>query len=132
MERLFVDTSAWFAYFNRKDPDHRSVTKVLEGFQGRLVTSNYVFDEVITLCLMRSGHADAVAVGEVLRDTVLTDLIRISPHDEEEAWRLFRARPDKTYSLTDCTSFALLRRLKLQAVASLDADFAREGFEVRP
>ena len=30
MERLFVDTSAWFAYANRKDPDHAAVREVFD------------------------------------------------------------------------------------------------------
>jgi predicted nucleic acid-binding protein len=51
MERAFVDTSAWFAYANRLDPDHTRIHTVLPTFQGRLVTSNFVFDETVTLCL---------------------------------------------------------------------------------
>ena len=31
MERLFVDTGAWYAFFNRADPDHASVAEVLHG-----------------------------------------------------------------------------------------------------
>gem|GEM_PF-6582840 len=29
MERLFVDTSAWFAYVNKSDPDHEKVRRRL-------------------------------------------------------------------------------------------------------
>ena len=36
MERAFVDTSAWFAYANRHDPDHTRIRNVLRTFQGRL------------------------------------------------------------------------------------------------
>ncbi len=39
MERFFVDTSAWFAYFNQDDPDHEAVAVVLEEGEGRLVTT---------------------------------------------------------------------------------------------
>ncbi len=41
-------------------------------------------------------------------------------------------RPGKTYSFADCTSFVLMRRLGITRAATLDADFAREGFEVLP
>ena len=37
-----------------------------------------------------------------------------------------------TYSFTDCTSFVLMRRLAIEEVATLDADFTREGFRVCP
>ena len=53
MKRAFVDTSAWFAYANRHDPDHQRIRTVLQTFQGRLVTSNFIFDETVTLCLYR-------------------------------------------------------------------------------
>lgn len=132
MERLFVDTSAWFAYGNRRDPAHAAVRKVLREFQGRLVSSSYVFDEIVTLCAYRLGHDAAAKVGETLRDGDVVDLVRVTGDDEQAAWRLFLERHDQEYSFTDCTSFVLLRRLRMRHVAALDADFRREGFEVVP
>jgi predicted nucleic acid-binding protein len=132
VDRLFVDTSAWFAYFNRSDPDHRAVVELLDGFAGRLLTSNHVFDEVVTLCLYRLGHRAAVAVGEALLDPEVVDLLRLTEREELAAFELLRARPDKSYSLTDCSSFILMRRLRLPRAAALDEDFAREGFEALP
>ncbi|HRC84649.1 MAG TPA: PIN domain-containing protein [Thermoanaerobaculia bacterium] len=128
--QLFVDTSAWFAFVNRKDPDHHTVARLLERYEGRLLTSNFVFDETITLCLVRLGHEVARQVGEALLDPGLTDLVRVQSQDEAAAWQLFEARPDKRYSFTDCTSFVLLRRLGKPAVAALDDHFRQEGFEV--
>lgn len=132
MQRLFVDTSAWFAFANRVDPDHKTVAALLAAFKGRLVTSNFVFDETVTLCLYRLGHAAAERVGQALRDSSQVDLLRVAPEDETAAWQLFRERSDKQYSFTDCTSFALMRRLDLKAAAALDDDFAGEGFEQLP
>lgn len=132
MQRLFVDTSAWFAFANRGDPDHKTVAGLLAAFKGRLVTSNFVFDETVTLCLYRLGYVAAERVGQALRDSGQVDLVRVAPEDETVAWQLFRERRDKQYSFTDCTSFALMRRLDLEAAAALDDDFAREGFEQLP
>ena len=69
MERAFVDTSAWFAYANRHDPDHARIRSVLQTFAGQLVTSNFIFDETVTLCLYRLGHQVAAKSGEVLLDS---------------------------------------------------------------
>ena len=132
MQRLFVDTSAWFAYINRKDPDHIAVRKVLHKFQGRLITSNYIIDETISLCLYRLGHKAAVAVGGVLFDTTEVDSIRITPGDEQDAYLLLCERPDHRYSFTDCSSFILMRRLGLDTALALDDDFRHEGFHVVP
>ena|SRR5438093_356865 len=132
MERLFVDTSAWFAYVNKGDPEHAATRNALREFEGRLLTSNLVFAEVVTLCLFRLGHRTASKVGSVLLDPDVTDLVRITAGDEDGAWRLFQDRSDQLYSFTDCTSFHVMRRLGITKAASLDDDFLREGFQVLP
>jgi hypothetical protein len=132
MDRLFVDTSAWFAYANRKDQEHAAVRGVFRESEGRITTSNFVFDETISLCRHRLGHAAAVSVGSVLLDTNTVDLIRITPEDEQAAWTLFCQRPDQRYSFTDCASFVLMRRLRIGTALALDDDFRIEGLQVLP
>jgi predicted nucleic acid-binding protein len=41
---------------------------------------------------------------------------------------LYRARPDKGYSLTDCISMLTMRREGITQVLTNDAHFAQEGF----
>lgn len=132
MQRLFVDTSAWFAYANRKDPDHAAVREVFRGFDGRITTSNFVFNETLSLCRYRLGHGAAATIGSVLLDDGTVDLIRITPEDERAAWELFCQRSDQRYSFTDCTSFALMRRLGIGTALALDDDFRIEGLQVVP
>ena len=131
-DRLFVDTSAWFAYVNAADPDHGRVRELLDEPSDRLVTSTYVFDETVTLTQARLGHRRAVAVGRTLLDQATVELLRVMPADERAAWTLFERRPDKTYSFTDCTSFVLMRRERIAQALALDAHFAQEGFTLLP
>ena len=132
MERVFVDTSAWIANANQSDPFHASVHEALASWNGRLVTSNLVIAETVTLALYRFGHATALALGNKLYDGSVTYIVRVDPGDERAAWSLFAQRPDKTYSFIDCTSFILMRRLNFQKAIALDEDFAREGFLLLP
>ena len=132
MERLFVDTSAWVAHANRGDPDHAAVRDVLRRYRGRRVTSNFVFDETVTVCRYRLGHDVARAVGDALLDRGACEIIRITARDESAAWDLFRGRADQKYSFTDCTTFVLMRRLRISSAAALDRDFVREGFVALP
>ena len=132
MERVIVDTGAWYAYINAKDLDHFKVREFLDSFEGKLVTSSYIFDEIITLVLARLGHKKAVKVGQVLLNPKVVELVRVGAADEWSAWQLFQQRSDKMYSFTDCTSFVLMRRLKLTKALTLDEHFAQEGFEVVP
>lgn len=92
-----------------------------------LPPANSVFDETVTFCVRRLGHATALLVGELLRDPDVVDLVRVEARDEDGAWKLLQQRDDKGYSFTDCTSFAVMRRMGLRRAATLDADFAKEG-----
>jgi hypothetical protein len=130
VERVFVDTSAWFAFANRKDAAHGRVRDAMRSFPGKLVTSNFIFDETVSLCLYRLGHDAARTAGSVLMNPELVDLLRISSEDEQAAWRLFLQRSDHDFSFTDCTSFAIMRRLGLTNALALDDDFRAEGFMV--
>jgi uncharacterized protein len=131
-ERIFVDTGAWFAYVNAADPDHQRVRRILDRPSGRLVTSNYLFDETVTLTQARLGHRRAVAVGRILLDRAVVELLSVLSADEQTAWLLFEKRPDRSYSFTDCTSFVLMRREKILTAAALDQHFSQEGFVVLP
>lgn len=132
MDRVLVDTSAWFAFANRGDRQHRIVGEFVQDYQGRLVTSNFIFDETVSLCRFRLGHGAAAVVGAALMDPGEVDLIRITAEDESAAWQLFCDRADQRYSFTDCTSFALMRRLGLTTALALDGDFRTEGFILVP
>lgn len=129
---LFVDTSAWFAFVNRSDLEHERTREAIEAFRGQLMTSNFIFDETVTLCRYRLGHEAAVRVGETLLMPRVVELVRASHEDEKAAWRLFGERSDQRYSFTDCVSFVMMRRLGLERAAALDDGFRREGFEVVP
>ena len=98
----------------------------------QLVTSNYVFDETVTLTQARLGHHRAVTVGRALLDPATVELLRVTPPDERAAWALFERRRDKTYSFTDCTSFVLMRREHIMHAIALYAHFSQEGFTVLP
>lgn len=127
-ERLFLDTSAIYAYINSRDPDHEKIKTLLSSFSGKLVITNYIFDEVITLVKARLGHATAVRVGTILLNSPQIERAWITQADEAAAWDLFVDRDDKGYSFTDCTSFAVMRRLKIKKSLAFDEHFRQEGF----
>ena len=57
MKQLFVDTSAWGALADRADKDHARALQFRDEIVGKckLVTSNYILDELYTLLLMNVG-----------------------------------------------------------------------------
>lgn len=133
MKVIFLDTSGLYEYLDDVQPRHREVAGLLESSKPcRFVTSNFVRDELITLCLTRRGHDVARRVGNLLMQGGAMDVIHVTPSDEQQAWQLFLQRPDKRYSFTDCTSFVLMRRQGIRAALSMDDHFRQEGFELLP
>ena len=129
MKRVFVDTSGWYAYARKDDPAHGSAREALERWEGRLVTTDYVFDETVTLARARLGSAAAGRIGETLLDPGVVELVHLLPEDFEDAWSMFKKRKDKDWSFTDCSSFAVMRRLRLEAAVTTDRHFSQAGFE---
>jgi uncharacterized protein len=132
LTRLFVDTSAWYALADAQERDHEPVRAALAGYQGRLVTSDYVFDETVTLVRRRRGWERARRLGAELRAGRAAALVHVTPADLDAAWSLFERRPDQRLSFTDCTSFVLMGRLRLAAAVTLDQDFRALGLATLP
>jgi predicted nucleic acid-binding protein len=128
-DAVFIDTSALYAFINSKDIDHKTVKDYLERFKGRLHITNFIFDEIITLVMARMGHANAVLTGNTLLNPKEFVLTRCKAADELKAWELFVNRPDKHYSFTDCTSFAIMKKLGIKKFLATDSHFIQEGFE---
>ena len=47
--------------------------------------------------------------------------------DESKAWEIFVRYEDKGFSFTDCTSFAIMERLKIDTVFVFDDHFIQYG-----
>lgn len=51
MYKVFIDTSAWMAYYLSDEPDHIRIKNLLKGFikeHTAIVTSNDIIDETVT------------------------------------------------------------------------------------
>ncbi len=120
---IFVDTSAWYALFDKNDSDHASAVKFKESLTHSLVTTNYVVDETITLVKNRLSHKIAVEVGIKLWKEAIATLIRVTSSDEKKAWEIFVKYHDKGFSFTDCTSFAVMERLGIAEAFAFDEHF---------
>ena len=122
---IFVDASALFALTDRTDRFHDLAVRFIESNDQVLVTSNFVVHETVTLIRMRLGHKIAVEVGRKLFDLTVTSLIKVTTADERKAWTIFQRYQDKRFSFVDCTSFALMQRLRIEAAFAFDDDFRR-------
>ena len=132
MRRLYVDTSAWFDLVIPETPTHAEMTQLVRARDIKFVTSTYVVDELISLLLKRRGYSIASSAAAHVRSAPELRMEHPDAAEEARAWRLFLDRPDKTYSLTDCLSFVIMRRLGITEALTTDDHFRQEGFTVLP
>lgn len=135
MTAIFIDTSAFIALYLKGDNFHLKAIEFLKQLQRKttFVTSNFVLDEVYTFLRVDKGKKVAVEFAEFLaQNAEVVKLRRISIEDEKEAFKYFKKYDFSGLSFTDCTSFALMRRLGLKEVFSFDEHFAKAGFRLVP
>ena len=135
MNAVFVDTGGWMACADRADPAHASCRaardEVLETGR-KLITTDYVVDETLTLIRFRLGLAAANAWWHQIDGSVRLRWERVESDRFERARHLFFLYRDKDLSFTDCTSIAIMRELKLTTVLTTDRHFHQVGFDVLP
>lgn len=129
---VFVDSGAFHAMLITTDLLHRATLGQLKRLQKErrpLVTTDYVISETVTL-LKRRGSS--FQVGN------LFEVIDHSPHlsvewiaeDRFAATRDFILKHnDHDYSFADCTSFIVMRELKITEALTADRHFREAGFE---
>ncbi len=135
MKGLFVDTAGWMACADEADPAHhralRSRDAALES-GSVLVTTDYVIDETLTLIRVRLTLAAAEAWWAQLEGSSRLRWEWIGMARAERARDVFFRHRDKSYSFTDCTSFVVMKELKLKQALTTDRHFRQMGFEVVP
>jgi uncharacterized protein len=130
---VFVDTSAWIALLVRNDQYHSAALAIqsrLEKEKAQLLTSDYVVDETVTWLRYRIGHLAAVAFWETTLRSKLIDIASINRELLDRSWTIFRKYADQQFSLTDCTSFALMQSRHVRRVFTFDSHFAFMGFDL--
>lgn len=135
MTNIFIDTSAFIALYLKGDEFHEQAASFLKKTDKKNVflTSNFILDEVYTFLRASKGRETAISFAEFLaQNSQIVVLKRISLEDEKKAFELFRKLDLSHLSFTDCTSFALMKRLEIKEAFSFDKHFAKAGLEMMP
>lgn len=136
MTPQFIDTSYLIAVEVADDQKHEAATRhwrdLLETRSSTLVTSSYVLVEVVTYLNNRRLHSKAVELGNNLLSSRSINLIHVDEELLYEGWNYFQKYKDKTYSLTDCVSFVLMKRLGIVEALTFDKHFVQAGFKRLP
>jgi predicted nucleic acid-binding protein len=131
MRAVFADTCYWIALLNPRDQTHDIAIRVSKGLTDY---STVTTDEVLTELLNYFGARGPYfrnAAAMLTKRMQVDPSIQILPQTRDgflAGLRLYVARPDKGYSLTDCISMEAMRRQGLSKALTNDEHFAQEGF----
>ncbi|SHE83703.1 Predicted nucleic acid-binding protein, contains PIN domain [Desulfofundulus australicus DSM 11792] len=121
---IMVDTGAWYAVCDISDRNHERARNFYEKVAGEvpLLTTVAILVETWALLAARLGRHAAQTFWQMLRETG-TPVIALEQPDLEAAWQIMHAFPDQDFSFTDCTTFAVMERLRIEQVFTFDHHF---------
>lgn len=131
----FIDTSYIIALEIVNEDTHQLVLESwldLSLYKPFLLTTTYVFDEVVTFFNNRKLHRKAVEIRNRLLNSPDLELIEIERNLFEQGWKYFQKHQDKSYSLTDCLSFIVMEQRGIITALTLDHHYLQAGFRKLP
>jgi predicted nucleic acid-binding protein len=131
MRVVFADTVYWVAITNPRDALHIAAIKMGSQLgEHRFVTSEMVLVEVLN-ALSGDGDHLRCAAADLAQEIIDDPTIELVPQTAQlfrTALALYRDRPDKTWSLTDCASFLIMEQRQITEALTHDRHFEQRGY----
>jgi predicted nucleic acid-binding protein len=133
MRRLFIDTGPLLALALAGDSRHAEAVRFVREQPGaQFVLSNLVLAELATRARARGSAARAAEAARSVLSSRRHEVIFVDEPLMNAALARLEQFHDKRLSLTDCVSFELMDRFRLQAAFTFDADFRDCGYRMVP
>ena len=131
MSETFVDTVAWIALVNARDSLNDRAREVfaklrLQNYQ--FVTTEFVLLEFPNALSAPDFREKAAIFIEGLQQMTDVEIISVSSDLFAPGFGLYKNRPDKEWSLVDCTSFIVMEERKITESFTEDHHFEQAGF----
>ncbi len=130
-ENIFADTAAFIALLVRRDEFYNSANKIMAELSEKdtkLITTEMVLFELANALSASEFRAVVIILIDELRTLPNVEVVWASVKLFEKAWSLYRERPDKEWSLTDCASFVVMKEREINLAFTSDKHFEQAGF----
>jgi len=128
---VFLDTSYAIALSSPNDFFHNRAIELADQVRAagvRLVTTRAIILEIGNALSKQRYRRAAVKLLDALKADSTVEILPLSEQLYERAWRLYRERADKEWSLTDCVSFVVMQERGLTEAFTADEHFQQAGF----
>ena len=126
---VFLDTGFILAIRNSDDNNHIKGSEImkecLSGKFGRIIVSNFVFDETVTLTLVRTHNKNLVEdIANYIFNSPRINLLHLSEIEFQATWKLFLKYFEKGLSFTDCSILVMAKLFESNVyIATFDSHF---------
>jgi len=127
VNRVFADTFYFLALLSEGDAAHLSALQISRE-NVRLVTTAWVVMEVADALSAPANRQAVVDLLDILKHSEDVQIVSPSQEHFDAGFELFRNRPDKYWSLTDCISFEVMREFGISEALTGDRHFEQAGF----
>lgn len=128
MNVLFADSFYFLALLNPKDRAHRHASQYTGLASMRLLTTEYVLLEVADAFAAPPDRPRFLNLVNMLNESPDATIISGSGELFARGVDLYRRRPDKHWSLTDCLSFVVMQDHSIADALTGDQHFRQAGF----
>jgi uncharacterized protein len=130
MKSVFIDTSYYVALFSPTDRFHREAIRLGNALKLRAVVTEFVLMEFGNVASAGRGRQVFAELLRQFKQDPSAIVIPASHELFERGCDLFSRRPDKEWSLTDCTSFLVMEDRGIVDALTADHHFEQAGFNV--
>jgi len=128
MRRVFVDSFYFFALINENDAPHKRAREYANTFVGEFVTTAWVLTELADGLARPRFRRLFLEMYDDLSGNVNVNMVPSGAELMTAGLDLYRRRPDKAWSLTDCISFVVMQREGIAEALTGDQHFEQAGF----
>lgn len=125
---VFADTAFWIALVVKQDEHHERAQQWSLRVTGRITTTVPVLLESANALSRPAWRAHAIDLIDHLQHRQDVQVVELSSSLWQRSWDLYRSRPDKAWSLTDCASFLVMQDGSLADAMTTDEHFEQAGF----
>lgn len=128
MTTVFAGTSYYLALLAQGDVSHEAAVAQSRVPRRRFVTTDYVLTELGAALSHTSERGEFLALWDGLVGDPNCEIVPAGRELLLRAKALYAARPDKHWSLTDCTSFVVMTDAGLTDALTGDRHFLQASF----
>ncbi|MEK6286001.1 MAG: PIN domain-containing protein [Acidobacteriota bacterium] len=129
MRTLFADTFYYIALLSPTDAAHTRAVEFTRTYNELMVTTAWIITELADGMADASNRQAFTSFYDALRVDPQVSVVQPEQDIFNEGMELYRTRPDKDWSLTDCISFVVMRRQEITEALTGDHHFEQAGFK---